>query len=106
VIQWDDNARPVQLKGKYVRDENEQARYITELLDVFSTEGVDSVFVYTFARYDLANRSVSQEDFDMASPGLVKVLDTECRGQRYPDMAWEPRLAFTALAEYYSALDC
>ena len=106
VIQWDDNARPVRLKGEYVRDENEQARYITELLDVFSTEGVDSVFVYTFARYDLANRSASQEDFDMASFGLVKVLDEGYRGQRYPDMPWEPKAAFTALAEYHSALDC
>ncbi len=106
VIQWDDSARPVRLKGEYVRDENEQARYITELLDVFSTEGVDSVFVYTFARYDLANRSATQEDFDMASFGLVKVLDDGCRGQRYPDMPWEPKAAFTALADYYSALDC
>jgi hypothetical protein len=42
----------------------------------------------------------------MASFGLVKVLDEGYRGQRYPDMPWEPKAAFTALAEYYSALDC
>jgi hypothetical protein len=105
VIQWDDNARPLRLKSEYVRDENEQARYITELLDIFSAEGVDSVFVYTFARYDLANRSGSHEDFDMASAGLVKVLDEGCRGQRYPDMSWEPKAAFTALATCYCGLE-
>jgi hypothetical protein len=27
------------------------------------------------------------------------------RGQRYPDMPWEPKAAFTALAELYRALD-
>jgi hypothetical protein len=58
------------LKGQYARDEGEQARYIRELLDVFSAEGVDTAFVYTFARYDLANCSASQQDFDMASAGL------------------------------------
>ncbi|HEY7837673.1 MAG TPA: hypothetical protein VIC54_03675 [Terriglobales bacterium] len=105
VIEWDANARPVRLKGEYVRDEDEQAQYITELLDVFSTEGVDSAFVYTFARYDLANRTGSHVDFDMASFGLVKVLDDRRRGQRYPDMPWEPKAAFTALADCYAALD-
>lgn len=52
---------------------------------VFEAEGVDNVFVYTFARYDLAHRSAVNEDFDIASAGLVKVLEGR-RGQRYPDM--------------------
>jgi hypothetical protein len=104
IIEWDDSARPVRLKGECTRDEGEQARYIIELLDIFDTEGVDTVFVYTFARYDLANRS-AHEDFDMASAGLVRVLDEERRGQRYPDMPWEPKAAFTALAAYYRAID-
>jgi hypothetical protein len=105
IIEWDDSARPVRLKGEYTRDEDEQTRYISELLDVFRTEGVDAAFVYTFARYDLADRSGSHEDFDMASAGLVKVLDEGRHGRRYPDMPWEPKAAFSALAEYYRALD-
>lgn len=36
VVEWDDHARPVRLKGVYMRNEHEQARYITELLDVCS----------------------------------------------------------------------
>ena len=105
VVEWDDRARPVRLKGEYTRVEDEQARYITGLLDVFHTEGVDSAFVYTFARYDLADRSPSNDDFDIASAGLVRVLGEGRCGQRYPDMPWEPKAAFTALAHYYGGLD-
>ena len=36
----------------------------------------------------------------MASYGVVKVLGDR-RGHTYPDMAWEPKAAFTALADYY-----
>jgi len=100
MIEWGHGARPAGLKGDYTRDEEEQARCISELLDVFQTEGVDNVFVYTFARYDLPHRSASHEDFDMASKGVVKVLE-EGRGHRYPDMPWEPKAAFTTLAHRY-----
>jgi len=100
IIEWGDGARPARLKGEYTRDEDEQARYIGELLDIFEAEGVDNVFVHTFGRYDLPHRGAAHEDFDMASYGLVKVLE-ECRGQRYPDMLWEPKAAFTTLAHRY-----
>jgi hypothetical protein len=89
IIEWDD-ARPFRLKGEHTRDEDEQARYISELLDVFESEGVDNVFVYTFARYGLPHRDAPREDFDVASYGVVKVLQGR-RGQRYPDMPWEPK---------------
>jgi hypothetical protein len=101
IVEWGDSARPVRLKGDYTRDEDEQARYISELLDVFEVEGVDTAFVNTFARYDLPHRGASLEDFDMASFGVVKVLEGRC-GQRYPDMPWEPKAAFDTLAARYS----
>jgi hypothetical protein len=104
VIEWDDRARPLRLKGNPIRDEDEQARYVTELLNVFGSEGVDSAFVYTFARYDLVDSSELREDFDIASAGIVRVLDGERRGRRYPGMPWEPKVAFTALADYYRDL--
>ena len=103
MIEWGDGARPVRLKGDYTRDEDEQARYVRELLEVFETEGVDAAFVYTFARYDLPHRSAAHEDLDLASKGVVRVLEGRY-GRRYPDMAWEPKAAFGALAEYYGAL--
>ena len=71
-----------------------QANYIDELLEIFETEGVDSAFVYTFARYDFCG------EFDLISKGIVKVLDRG-GGQRYPDMPWEPKAAFDALGRSY-----
>jgi hypothetical protein len=100
MIEWGPGARPVALEGEHIRDEEEQARYLSELLEVFETEGVDCAFVYTFARYDLAYRCASGEDFDVVSAGIVKVLEGG-RGERYPDMEWEPKAAFSALAELY-----
>jgi hypothetical protein len=61
--------------------------------------------VYTFARYDLTEGSASPQDFDVASAGVVKVLDAARRGQRYPDMPWEPKAAFNALTGYYRAIN-
>lgn len=104
VVEWDDHARPVRLKGEYTRDEDEQARYVTELMDVFDAEGVDAAFVYTFARYDLTSRGSRHQDFDMASAGVVRVLGDRRHGHRYPDMPWEPKAAFAAIAERYRTL--
>jgi hypothetical protein len=36
----------------------------------------------------------------MASYGVVKVLEVRF-GQTYPDVLWEPKTAFYALADYY-----
>jgi hypothetical protein len=105
-IVWDDNGRAARLDGEYVRDEDEQAIYLRELLDVFAAEGVDAAFVYTFARYDLPHRDDPDVDLDMASAGMVKVLDGQSgardpRDRRYPDMPWEPKAAFDALADWF-----
>lgn len=103
IVVWGDDGRPIRLNGEYVRDEDEQATYLREVLAVFEAEGVDNAFVNTFARYDLPHKSDPREDFDMASFGVVKVLDGlgAERGQRYPDMPWEPKVAFATLADYY-----
>jgi hypothetical protein len=100
IVEWGDDGRPIRLKGDYTRDEDEQAAYLRELLDIFNAEGIDSAFVNTFARYDLPHCSDPREDFDMASYGVVKVLEGRL-GHTYPDMAWEPKAAYTALADYY-----
>jgi hypothetical protein len=100
-IEWGPGARPVGLKGEHIRDEEEQARYLRELLEVFESEGVDCVFVYTFARYDLPYRIATHEDFDVVSAGVVKVLDGG-RGETYPEMPWEPKASFYTLADYFA----
>jgi hypothetical protein len=94
---------PVRLTGDHVRDEQEQATYLRELLDVFDAEGVDAAFACTFVCYGLPYRDDPRTDLDMASWGVVKVLDQR-NGDTYPDMPWEPKAAFTALAERYREL--
>jgi hypothetical protein len=106
-IVWDENGRATRLNGDFIRNEDEQATDLRELLDVFDGEGVDAAFLYTFARYDLPHRDGSQEDLDMASAAVVKVFDRQSGARdsstrRYPDMPWEPKAAFDALADRYS----
>jgi hypothetical protein len=99
IVEWD-GATPVRLDGDYLRDEHEQAGCLRELLDLFDAEGVDSAFVYTFASYHLPHRGGPRDDLDLAGYGVVKVLQDR-RGRSYPDMAWEPKAAFAAVADHY-----
>jgi hypothetical protein len=104
IVRLDEAARPVELIGDYVRDEAGQARYLTELLDVFDTEGVDATFVFIFALSNFPHRPDGdpRDDLDLASYGIVKVFDDR-RGTTYPDMTWEPKAAFSAVADHYRA---
>jgi hypothetical protein len=101
IIVWDKDAIiPLRLDGDYIRDEAEQARYVRELLEIFTQAGVDSAFVFTFIQYPLPHRAGSRDDLDMASYGIVKVYEDRF-GETYPDMTWEPKTAFTVLANSY-----
>jgi hypothetical protein len=103
IVEYDKDTRaPVRLNGVYVRDEAGQATYLRELLEVFSTEGVDSAFVFAFALHGYPHRPDGdpRDDLDLASYGIVKMLEGR-RGDAYPDMPWEPKAAFTALADFY-----
>ncbi|MEQ7127964.1 hypothetical protein ABN034_26050 [Actinopolymorpha sp. B11F2] len=103
IIEWDkETVTPVRLTGDHLRDETEQATYLRELLDIFDAEGVDAAFVYTFAGYQLPHRPDADpaDDLDRASYGIVKVFQDRT-GDTYPGMAWEPKAAFAALADYY-----
>jgi hypothetical protein len=101
IVEWD-GPIPMRLDGDYVRDEDEQVTHLHEMLDIFNAVGVDTAFVYTFASYHLPHRDDPREDLDMAGYGVVKVFQDRL-GDTYPDMAWEPKAAFTALADYYRA---
>lgn len=100
IVEYDERARPVRLTEAVVRDEDEQARYVRRLLEVYDEEGVDAAFVYTFARWDLPTSADPERDFDLASYGVVKVLEEGRTGTAYPGLPWEPKAAFHALAEY------
>jgi hypothetical protein len=104
IIETDEvTGAPLRLTGHYLRDEAGQAAYLTELLDIFDSEGVDSAFVHLFALDNLPHRPDGdpRDDLDLASLGIVKVLEGR-HGVTYPEMPWEPKAAFAAVAARYS----
>ena len=103
IVEWSETTiAPSRLRGDVERDETEQVTYLRELLDVFETEGVDSAFVFTFVATQFPHRPDGdpRDDLDVGSYAIVKTLDSG-RGTTYPDMPWEPKAAFAALAEVY-----
>lgn len=64
-------------------DEDEQVRYVTESLDIFEEEGVDTALWFTFAGYGRTG------DADLGSYGVVRMLD---------ETRWEPKKVFHAMA--------
>ena len=72
-----------QVPGGVTPDEDEQVRYLTELLDIFEEEGVDTALWFTFAGYGRTG------DADLGSYGVVRMLD---------ETRWEPKKVFHAMA--------
>jgi hypothetical protein len=101
IVDW--NKEPPQLKGTYIRDEEVPARYLTDLLDIFVEERVDGTFAFTFVMPKYPHHDDPRFDLDMASYGVVKSY-TDRKGATYPDMPWEPKQSFVALADYYRKL--
>lgn len=106
IVEYSDTGAPVRLNGTYVRDEAGQAAYLRELLEIFEAEGIDSAFVFIFALNDHVHRPNGdpRDDLDLASYGIVKVLENRC-GDTYPGMPWEPKAAFFELAKCYGSRD-
>lgn len=69
-----------------IPDEDEQVRYLTELLDVFEDEGVDTALWFTFAGYSRPG------EHDLGSYGVVRMLD---------ETHWEPKKVFHSMAARY-----
>jgi hypothetical protein len=105
--------------GDYVRDEAGQAREITECLDIFDAGGADLAFVHTFVQPLNPWNPDPRYDFDLASYSLVKSFasrlgdlakefteipwDTTQHGATYPDLPWEPKRSFRAVAAWNAA---
>jgi hypothetical protein len=91
----------LQLNGEYVRDEGLQARELTDVLSILDGVGVDGAFVFTFVSPTLPYNEDPQYDLDMASYSLVKSY-ADKHGTTYPDMLWEPKESFKAVADYFA----
>jgi len=89
------------LNGEYVRDEALQARELIETLGILDAIGVDGAFVFTFISLINPYNDNPRYDLDKASTSLVKSCGGGKPGTTYPDMPWEPKESFRAVAEYY-----
>jgi len=96
----DRSQNPPRLKGMYIRSEETQARLIRDSLAAFEAEKVAGAFVFTFVMPKYPYHEDPQFDLDTASFGIVKSY-TDRLSATYPDMPWEPKQAFTALAANY-----
>jgi hypothetical protein len=90
------------LNGDYVRDEAMQARELTETLTILDAAGVDGAFVAEFVTAAATFSDKPRYDLDMNAFALVKTY-RHGKGTTYPDMTWEPKQSFHAVANYYAA---
>lgn len=90
------------LKGSHVRDEAWQARQLVDQLTVLDSAGVDGAFISQFVSPLWPYDGNPRYDLDMASSSLVKSYADKRRGTTYPDMPWEPKESFRAVANYYA----
>jgi hypothetical protein len=91
------------LKGTFERDEAMQARELAETLDELERSGVAGALVSTFVTPEAHTDDNPRYDLDMDSMSLVKSLPHGHHGTTYPDMPWEPKEAFAAVARHFAA---
>jgi hypothetical protein len=89
------------LNGDYRRDEAMQARELTETLAILEATGVDGAFVSDFVSPEATLSDKPRYDLDMNSFSLVKTY-RHGKGTTYPDMNWEPKQSFKAVADFYA----
>ncbi len=91
----DRSVDPPSLNGRYQRDEEEQVRYLRELVEVFDQTSLDAAFWCSFAGFELPHRPGDpMHDLDISSYGLVAVDDVGGR---------QPKRVYGALAELNAA---
>lgn len=83
------------------RDEQAQARLLIDQLQLLDQAGVDRAFVMSFS-FPLAPYSEDpNHDLDATALSIVRAFPRGQRGMTYPDVGWEPKKAFHAVARYY-----
>lgn len=84
------------------RNEQLQAQLIRYQLQLLYTAGVDGAFVHTFVTPIMTHGHDPRHDLDTDSFSIVKSYPPGEHGATYPDMTWEPKEAFHAIADYYA----
>jgi hypothetical protein len=85
----------------YPRDEQAQARLLIDQLQLLDQASVDRAFIMSFS-FPLAPYSEDpNHDLDATALSIVRTLPHGQHGTTYPDVGWEPKQAFHAVARYY-----
>lgn len=106
IVDW--AKMPPQLKGDFMYDQELQARELADQLRILDDVGVGGAFVFTFVQPAIETKDEAvmkmienlKFDPDLASYSLVKSYFDK-HGITYPDMPWEPKQSFKAVADYY-----
>lgn len=91
-----------QLASDYIRDEGEQVKYLRELVEIYERHGIDQAFWFTFASWNRPHRQDVRKDLDLASFGVVKVLDEQAS---VPQNCWEPKAVFAEFSRIAPLLE-
>jgi hypothetical protein len=86
----------------YDRDEDLQARRLTDQLRLIDSAGVEGSFISTFVFPISPYNDNPRFDLDRESASLVRSYGRGKFGKTYPDMTWEPKESFWAVADYYA----
>jgi hypothetical protein len=84
------------------RDEAMQAKRLTDNLKLLDKAGFSGTFIDTFIFPINPYSDTPKYDLDRASSSLVKYYEGGRHGTTYPDMTWEPKESFRAVADYYA----
>lgn len=91
---------PPVIKDGYVRDEQEQADHLTNMLQVFEAEGMLGASPYDFISPGSPHVPDPRYDVDIASFSLCKVI-RENQADEASSYRWEPKKSFDAVATIY-----
>ncbi|MFA1821010.1 type II CAAX prenyl endopeptidase Rce1 family protein [Virgibacillus oceani] len=89
------------LDGRYTRNEQVQADYIGQLVEVFERENIYGAFINQFIEEDHPYSEEALYDLDMASLGIVKACPNKT-AQTTDKRGWLPKKAFYEAAYRYS----
>ena len=93
----------LRLTGTFQRDEAMQARELADTLDELEHSGVAGALLSTVVTPAACTDDDPRHDLDMDSMSLVKSLPGGRHGMVYPDMPWEPKEAFVAVAHHFAS---
>lgn len=85
------------------RDEALQAKRLIDNLKLIDKAGFSGAFMDMFIFPIRPYSDTPKYDLDRETSSLVKYFESGRHGTTYPDMTWEPKEAFKAVADYYAS---